>query len=71
MKVKSTRSWLVNLLLSIFLGEFGIDRLYGGRVGLFLLKLLTAGGCAVWWIIDIILAVMGLQKDNQGLYIRP
>ncbi|MFV8401375.1 TM2 domain-containing protein [Mycoplasma sp. 2634B] len=69
--IKSTRSYIVNLLLSLFLGEFGIDRLYGGRIGLFLLKLLTGGGFLIWWIIDLILAITGRQKDNQGLYIKP
>ncbi|MFV8470267.1 TM2 domain-containing protein [Mycoplasma sp. VS424B] len=69
--VKSNRSYVVNLLLSIFLGALGIDRLYGGRIGLFLLKLFTGGGFGVWWLIDLILAAAGMQKDNQGLYIKP
>ncbi|MHA0273095.1 TM2 domain-containing protein [Mycoplasma sp. 48589B] len=69
--IKSNRNWFINLMFSIFLGEFGIDRFYGGRIGLGLLKLFTVGGCGVLWIIDVILAILGKQKDSQGLYIRP
>lgn len=42
------------LVISILLGELGIDRMMIGEVGLGILKLLTCGGCYIWWIIDII-----------------
>ena len=54
------------LLLSIFLGELGIDRFYLGKIGTGLLKLITAGGAGIWWIIDIILIATGAMKDKQG-----
>ena len=50
MKQKNTA-----LLLSIFLGELGIDRFYLGYTGLGILKLLTAGGLGIWYLIDIIM----------------
>ena len=58
--------WTVALVLSILLGELGVDRFYTGSTMLGILKLLTFGGCGVWWIIDIILIVMGSYKDAYG-----
>ena len=54
------------LLLSIFLGELGIDRFYLGKIGTGLLKLITVGGGGIWWIIDIILIASGSMKDKRG-----
>jgi len=50
------------LLFSIFIGEFGVDRFMLGQIGLGVLKLLTLGGCFIWWIIDIFL-ISGATKD--------
>jgi len=61
MKKKSTA-----LVLSIFLGEFGIDRFYLGYTGSGIIKLLTLGCFGVWWIIDIIKIANGSLKDSQG-----
>ena len=47
--------WVLTLVLSILVGQLGIDRFMMGQIGLGILKLITAGGCGVWWIIDIIL----------------
>ena len=40
------------LLVSIFLGTFGIDRFMVGDTGMGVLKLLTAGCCGILTIID-------------------
>jgi TM2 domain-containing membrane protein YozV len=60
------RSFLVALLLSILLGTLGIDRFYLGKVGTGILKLITAGGFGIWWLIDIILIATGTMTDKWG-----
>jgi TM2 domain-containing membrane protein YozV len=60
------RSFLVALLLSILVGQLGVDRFYLGYIGLGVLKLLTGGGCGIWWIIDIILIATKQLKDVDG-----
>ncbi|HJT64639.1 MAG TPA: NINE protein [Candidatus Limnocylindria bacterium] len=66
----SDKEWLVALLLSAFLGTFGIDRFYLGYVGLGILKLITLGGCGIWWVIDLILIATGGLKDSRGKALR-
>jgi TM2 domain-containing protein len=58
--------WTVALVLSILLGEFGVDRFYTGSIMLGLLKLITFGGCGIWWLIDVILIATGAYKDQYG-----
>ena len=60
------RNWLVAVLLSVFLGTLGIDRFYLGYPVLGILKLITAGGCGVWWLIDLILIATGVVTDADG-----
>ncbi|HEV8191064.1 MAG TPA: TM2 domain-containing protein [Ktedonobacterales bacterium] len=58
--------WLITLLLSIFLGYLGVDRFFTGSIVLGILKLITFGGCGIWWLVDIILIATGSYKDGQG-----
>lgn len=60
------KSKMVALLLSIFLGELGIDRFYLGYIGLGILKLLTGGGLGIWWLVDLILIATGKMKTKDG-----
>ena len=64
--VFSKREWMVALLLSIFVGVFGIDRFYLGKVGTGILKLLTFGGFTIWSIIDIVLIAIKRLDDKEG-----
>ena len=48
-------NWMLTLIISIFFGSLGIDRFIMGHVGLGVLKLITFGGCGIWWIIDIVM----------------
>lgn len=63
---RSTKSWLVAYLLSIFFGIFGLDRFYLGQFGLGIAKFLTLGGFGVWWLTDAILFALKKVKDSSG-----
>jgi len=64
------KDWLTTLLLSIFLGQLGVDRFYLGYIGLGVLKLLTGGGCGIWWLVDVILIATDGLKDAKGRALR-
>ena len=48
-------NWVLTLIMSIIFGTLGVDRFIMGQVGLGILKLITAGGCGIWWLIDLVL----------------
>jgi TM2 domain-containing membrane protein YozV len=61
MKSKTTA-----LVLAILFGCIGVDRFYLGYTGLGLLKLFTAGGAGIWWLIDIIMIATGKTTAKDG-----
>jgi hypothetical protein len=56
----------VTLLLSIFLGGFGVDRFYLGHYKEGLGKLFSFGGLGVWTLIDIFLIYVGYIGPIDG-----
>ncbi|WP_111718969.1 TM2 domain-containing protein [Homoserinimonas sp. OAct 916] len=64
---EGSKSFLVTLLLSYFLGFFGADRFYLGKNRSALLKIFTLGGFGYWVVIDILMTLFGGQRDIWGL----
>ena len=52
------------LIISIFLGGYGVDRFMLGDTGLGVAKLLTCGGCGIWAIIDWFLIQDATREKN-------
>jgi TM2 domain-containing membrane protein YozV len=62
---KPVQSKTTMIIVSLFLGEFGIDRLLLGYSNWWL-KLITLGGCGVWALIDLIMIITGKLKMADG-----
>lgn len=62
------KSQLFALLLCIFVGGLGIHRFYLGYTGIGIIQLLTAGGCGIWALIDLIRIITGDLKPKGGDY---
>ncbi|KAI1317997.1 hypothetical protein EDD11_007380 [Mortierella claussenii] len=68
-RCESDRSYPIAILLSIFFGYVGVDRFYLGYVISALLKLATAGGFGIWYVIDIVLIILGGLPDHNGCHL--
>lgn len=66
MPTEKGSSFLVTLLLCLFLGYLGIHRFYTKNWVAGILQFMTGGGCGVWWLIDLILIVAGSYRDGDG-----
>jgi len=58
-------NWVLTLIMSIVFGTLGVDRFIMGHIGLGILKLITFGGCGIWYIVDIIL--IATKHKFQGI----
>lgn len=54
----------VTTIISVLLGELGIDRFMVGDIGMGVLKLLTGGLCGVLWLIDIFTISKKVKNKN-------
>lgn len=59
----SDRSWIITLLLAIFLP---VHRFYVGKIGTGILYWITAGGFGIWYIIDIVMILLDKFTDKEG-----
>jgi TM2 domain-containing membrane protein YozV len=65
-KFPKQRHFLAVFFISFMWGTFGADRMYLGKWGTGILKLITLGGCGLWTIVDLILIMSGAMRDKQG-----
>jgi hypothetical protein len=65
MAEKQLQSKTTMILISLFLGGLGIDRLMMGYSNWWL-KLITLGGCGIWALIDLINIITGSMKMADG-----
>jgi len=62
----SNKSKSTTFLLCYFFGVFGVHRFYLGKLVTGILMLLTGGGLAIWWLVDLYRIITGRLKDKQG-----
>jgi TM2 domain-containing membrane protein YozV len=58
-----------SLIISIFMGHFGVDRFFIGDVGMGVGKLLTCGGFGIWTIVDWFL-IQGATREKNSQKIQ-
>lgn len=58
------------LIISLFLGTFGVDRFMLGQIGLGIAKILTCGGAGIWTIVDWFLIMNMTKEHNHKLFMQ-
>ncbi len=61
---------MITLLLCFFLGAFGVHRFYVGKTATGIAMLLTAGGCGIWMLVDLVMIICGNFTDVEGNTIK-
>lgn len=54
------------LLITFFLGGFGVHRFMAGKIGTGILWLCTGGCLGIGWLVDIINVARGTFTDKYG-----
>ena len=52
--------------LALFLGPFGAHRFYTGKIKSGILQFISFGGCGIWWLVDMLLLLLGKFKDKNN-----
>lgn len=65
-RAEGTHSFVATWLFAWLLGYLGVDRFYTGKIGTGILKLITFGGFGLWYLIDLILVLVGAYRDKEG-----
>ena len=68
--MSSPRSYTTVLMLTIFLGFFGVHRFAVGKVGTGVVYLFTYGLFFIGWLADIVTVATGAFTDKQGRIIQ-
>lgn len=63
---KSSRSYILTLVMALLLGGLGIHRFYTGYVVIGVIQLLTCGGFGWWALIDLIALALNKYVDAEG-----
>lgn len=63
---ESEKRILPAVLLGLLLGVFGAHRFYVGKIGTGILQLLTLGGLGIWWLVDMVMLIVGAFTDDEG-----
>jgi hypothetical protein len=50
---------------AVILAVFGYDRLWLGDIALGIIKYITAGGCGIWWLVDLFTASNRADEHNR------
>ena len=61
-----TSRFYPTFFLCLFLGVFGVHRFYNGQVKSGIIQLVTFGGCGLWWLVDMVMILIGKFRDKTG-----
>lgn len=64
-KMPRQRHFLAVFFISFMWGMFGVDRMYLGKWGTGILKLITFGGFGLWTLVDFVIIMNGSMHDKQ------
>ncbi len=65
-KFPRQRHFLAVFFISFMWGIVGADRMYLGKWGTGILKLVTIGGFGIWLVVDLFLIMNGSMRDAHG-----
>ena len=64
--MQSKSSYYATLIFAAAFGCFGVDRFYTGNWFLGIVKFITCGFMGIWWLVDVVMLVMGSYHDGNG-----